>query len=63
LRFEVLTAVSLKVTDLWDVTPLNLIDSEKAAASIFKLEDEGRRFLRNVGNDISDYTVSHYTRM
>jgi hypothetical protein len=40
MKFEVLRALTVKITVFWDVTPCNLDEmSKKHDASIFRLED------------------------
>jgi hypothetical protein len=55
VRFEALTAVKMSMLVFWVVTPCGLVGrystnvSEEYTASIFRVEDGGIMFLRNVG--------------
>jgi hypothetical protein len=60
LRFEVLEAVTMRISVFWDVTPCTLIDIYQRIA-----EAEGigsSRLLRNVGNDIWNHIESDLKR-
>jgi hypothetical protein len=49
----------MKLTDFWDVTSCDLVDLH---CSLFDPEDGDSKFLRNVGEYISDYTATHPRR-
>jgi hypothetical protein len=57
VRFEVLTAVAMEITVLWDVTEYSSVDVCPDLS-----EERGSRFLRNVGKYLSHYTASHPRR-
>jgi hypothetical protein len=63
MRFEVLMAVTIKVTVLWDVMMCSLVDDyqhlERLAPLISRLEDGGSKFLQNVGKHLADDNVTH----
>jgi hypothetical protein len=60
-RFEVLLALTLNITLFWDVTPCDLVDISYIL--VFCSEDEGMTLLRNIGEDLSEYTASYFRRL
>jgi hypothetical protein len=69
VKFEVVTAVTVKITVLWDVTSCNLIETYRrfgGRQSIFELQEcseiEGCTFLQNVGIFLPHYTAPYPRR-
>jgi hypothetical protein len=57
----------MNVTVFWDVTPFTLVGRYqrygKTAAFILRAADGSNKFIRNVGNDLPDYTASQPIRV
>jgi hypothetical protein len=60
-RFEVPLALTVNITVFWDVTPCDLVDVSYVL--VFCSEDEGMTLLRNVGEDLLEYTASYSRRL
>jgi hypothetical protein len=67
MTFKILTAMIIKITVIWDVTPCSLEDkkvsnlSEEPAISIFIVDEWGWMFLWNPGSYVPNYTLFHPT--
>jgi hypothetical protein len=64
VRFEAVTAVTMKDTVFWNMTPCSLVEvclllGGLLIASIANPMDEGRTFLRSVSQILPEYTASH----
>jgi hypothetical protein len=58
-------AMNIKTVVFWDTTLWRLWDgyiTEKPVTYIFWVEDEGGKYLRNVGNHLPDYTAAQPKR-
>jgi hypothetical protein len=58
-------AMNIKSVVFWDMALWSLLDgyiTEKPVTSIFSVEDEGGKFLKNVGNHLPDYTAAQPRR-
>jgi hypothetical protein len=66
VTFEVFIVITVKTAVLQYVVKsgMSLLISEESSASLllFYLEDGGRRFLRNIYNDLPNYMASHFRR-
>jgi hypothetical protein len=67
VRFQVLTAASMKIIVFWDVAPCSLIEVYQRFRGTYCIhhhspDDGGSKHLRNVGKFLPDYTAQHPRR-
>jgi hypothetical protein len=67
VKFQVLTAASMKFRVAWDVAPCSHVEIDLCSKGVYCLkhhpDDGGSTYLRNIGQLQRDYTALHPRRL